>query len=240
MSRVGAAVAAGVREYRRTPVLLALLVFLPVYVVLVFQYAVPNAEATLYLDSTVTASMDATIAAFMTPMAGALLAGIAGLFLMGSAADADGRLVLAGYRPHEVILGRLCLLAGVSAVATGAAVAATWLTFEPAQPGWFVAAALLAALVYGMLGVVVGSLLSRLAGVYLLLFGPMVDMFLYQNPLSTETPAVATVLPGHYPLAVALDAAFTGSADPSAFALGLAYLAGVTLLATATFYRALR
>jgi hypothetical protein len=240
VTRVGAAVRAGAREYRRTPVLLALLVVLPAYVVLVFQYAVPDVTATLRLDPPVTTTMHATIAAVMAPMAGALLAGIAGLFLMRSAAAADARLVVAGYRPHEVVLARLGLLAGVGAVATLVAVSAALATFRPVQPGWFVAASFLAALVYGMLGVLAGAVLNRLAGVYLLLFGPMVDVFLYQNPLATETRAVAVFLPGHYPLDVALEAAFTGHADPAAFALGVGYLVLVTGLATATLARALR
>jgi hypothetical protein len=241
VTRVGAAALAGAREYARTPVLLALLVFLPAYVVLVFQSVVPEATVTLYLgDTTARAGIDATLTAFMTPMAAALLAGVAGLFLMRSATAADGRLVVAGLRPHQVVLARLGLLAAVSAVATGAAVAAMWLTFQPTRPLWFVAAALVAALTYGTLGVLAGTVFTRLAGVYLLLFGPMVDMFLYQNPLAPETPAVATALPGHFPLDVAMDAAFGGSPDPGSLALSLAYLGGAAALATAAFYRSLR
>lgn len=240
MSRVGAAVLAGAREYRRTPVLLALFVVLPLYAVVVFRAATPDASVTLHLDSTVTTSMDAVMVSVMTPMAGALLAGIAGLFLTRSAADADGRLVLAGVRPGEMILARLGLLAGVSALGTGVAVAASLFTFDPVQPGWFVAGALLVALIYGMLGVAVGTVLSRLAGVYVLLFGPMVDVFLYQNPLGTETPAVAALLPAHYPLDVAMNAAFTGGADPGTFALGVGYLLAVAGLATAVLARTLR
>jgi len=237
VSRVVATVRAGLREYRRTPALLALLVVLPVYVVLLFQYAVPDATVTLHLDEPVRVGIDETIVAVMAPMAAALLAGIAGLFMMRSATAADGRLVLAGVAPWQVVAARFVLLGAVGTVATAVSAATMWPTVQPVQPGWFLAATLLGASTYGLLGVVAGTALNRLAGVYVMLFGPMVDVFLYQNPLAGETPTVARLLPGHYPLAVALDAAFLGGVEPTEFALGVAYLAVVGVLATVAYGR---
>jgi hypothetical protein len=80
-------------------------------------------------------------------------------------------------------------------------------------------------------------LLARITGVYLILFGSMIDLFIFQNPLATDAPAAAAVLPGHYPLRVAVAAAFTGTVEVAAIGWTLLYLAILTALATGAFYR---
>jgi ABC-type branched-subunit amino acid transport system permease subunit len=128
----------------------------------------------------------------------------------------------------------------VSLVAAGVAVGAALLAFDPEAVGWYAVATVLAALLYGMVGVLAGVLMDRLPGVYLVMFGSMVDLFLFQNPLATDAPDVATLLPGHYPLALAMDAGFAGSVEVAHLGWGLAYLAVLTGLATLAFYRSLR
>jgi len=66
----------------------------------------------------------------------------------------------------------------------------------------------LTALVYGMVRLLVGFLLDRLLGVSLILFGSMIDLFVFQNPLATDPLAVARLLPGHYPLQLVIEAGF--------------------------------
>jgi ABC-2 type transport system permease protein len=171
--------------------------------------------------------------------------GITGLFVMRMTRAADERLVVAGYRPREVILARLGLLGAVGVLATvvvmiailGMGVLAT--EFTPTLLGWFALATLLATLIYGMVGVLVGTVLGTLAGVYLLLFVPMLDLFLYQNPLATETAAIAPYLPGHFPVQLAMDAAFTESVSIEPVAWSLVWLVVLTVLATAAFSRSL-
>lgn len=239
--RVRTAVEMGIREYSRTPVLLALLVVLPAYLVWAFAAMAPETTAVLYLDGEqVTVGLDAAFSSFTTPMAAALVAGIAGLFLMQSGADTDERLVVAGYRPAEVILARLGLLVGVSAVATTISVGVMAIGFEPAHLAWFALATGLAALTYGMVGVLAGLLLDRLPGVYLILFGSMVDLFLFQNPLAEDAPDLATVLPGHYPVALAVDAGFAATVDVGNLWGALAVLLGLAALATAALYWSVR
>lgn len=240
MTRVATGVRMGLREFGRTPVLVALLVFLPAYVVGVFTTVAPETPAVVHLtDGTALVGLAAAMPAFTTPMVAALLAGIAGLFLMASTAAADARLAVAGYRAREVVLARLGLLVGVSVVASAVAVGASLLAFDPASLVRYAAATALTALLYGMVGVLAGVLLDRLPGVYLVMFGSMVDLFLFQNPLATDAPAVAEVLPGHFPLALAMDAGFAGSVHLAHVGWALAYLAGLTALATAAFYREL-
>ncbi|WP_276271856.1 hypothetical protein [Haloarcula litorea] len=241
MTRVGTALWSGARELRRTPLLLALLVVAPAYVVGLFTLVAPDSPAAFTLDgTTVRTTLDAVFPAFTTPMTAALLSGIAGLFLMQNAAAADERLCLAGYRPHEVVVARFGLLVGVATVATAVSVAVMSTAFVPDRPALFAASTLLVALVYGTVGVVVGSLLDRLPGVYLLLFGSMVDLFVFQNPLATDPPAIATLLPGHYPLDVAIAAAFTDGAVAGALARTGLVLGVLTAAATLAFRWQLR
>ncbi|MFB6227563.1 MAG: hypothetical protein ABEH88_03105 [Halobacteriales archaeon] len=239
MSRVTTVVRMGTREVRRTPVLLALLVFLPAYIVGVFTYVAPDSTVQFELagGEAVRVGMGEVFPAFTTPMVAALLSAIAGLFLMDNAARADSRLLIAGYRSHEVVLARLALLVGISAVGTLVAVGVMRVAFAPEHLLVFAGAVMLAALIYGMVGVLAGVLLDRLPGVYLILFGTMIDLFLFQNPMATDTPALATVMPGHYPIELAMDAGFSGTVSTEPLPWALAVLAVLTALATAAFYR---
>lgn len=239
LGRIGAALASGAREYRRTPVLLALIIGLPAYTIWVFTAVMPETTVPVHVaGEQLSTGLAKLVAALMTPMTAALLAAIAGLFLMQSA-ESDGRLVVAGYRTVEVVLGRLGLLALVSAVATLAALAVMATTFTPEQPIAFAVAVWLGALIYGMAGVVVGTTLDRLPGVYLVLFGSLVDLFLFQNPLAAEQHDVAALLPGHYPLEAAMTAGFTGGVDPATYGLGVVVLAVLTAAGTLTYVRQL-
>jgi len=231
----------GLREYVRTPVLLALLLFLPAYFIGVFSYVMPDQSVPVDVGGeTLQVGMQALVAALMTPMAAALVGGIAGLFLMQSARDVDTRLSIVGASLPEILLARGGVLALAAAVASLVATAVVTLTHVPEQVGWFLAATVLTGLLYGTLGALVGLVLNRLAGVYVLLFGPLLDIFLAQSPLSTETHAVAPYLPGHYPMELALDAAFTAGVDPSPLWWGLGYLLAVALVTGLAFRRALR
>lgn len=155
--------------------------------------------------------------------------------------ETDARLAIAGYRPHQIVLARLGLLSAVGILVAVVATITLLLTgFMPDRLGWFVFATLLVALIYGLIGVLAGTVLDTLSGVYLLLFVPMIDLFLFQNPLATETPAVATYLPGHYPLALTIDAAFTGTVDIESVVWSLGVLVFLITVATAAFYRSLR
>lgn len=109
--------------------------------------------------------------------------------------------------------------------------------FTPELLGWFALATLLTALVYGCIGALVGSVLDALPGVYLLLFGPMIDLFLFQNPLARETPAGAGLLPGHFPLVLAMDSAFTAHVSGETVVGSLAVLGALAAVAAGAFHR---
>jgi ABC-2 type transport system permease protein len=242
MSRTRTTFEMGLREYARTPVLLALLVFLPAYVILFFTWAVP--ERTVPVDvpgaGLVPVGLKPTVAALMTPMVAALIGGIAGLFLMQSARDVDSRLVVVGAAPRTILFARFGLLGFATLLASAVAVTVMSLTYVPDQLVPFVAATVVSGLTYGAIGILVGLVLNRLAGIYVMMFGPFLDIFLAQSPLSEGAPAVAPYLPGHYTVEMAFDAAFTAGVDLATLAGGLAYLAVVAALAWVAFFRSLR
>ena len=124
----------------------------------------------------------------------------------------------------------------MNAVAVGTAAT----THVPERPLFVGIAVLLAALVYGLLGVLAGIVVDRLAGVYLALFGTMIDLFLVQNPLA-DPPGYAALLPGHAPVELAVDAGFSTGVALATVGEGVAYLlvvGSVTALALSRTMRA--
>lgn len=241
--RTATALRTGLREYRRMPVLWILLVGLPAYVLVGFGALIP--DTTVLIDvpggGRQAASMVDVYVTVFTPLVAGLVAGVAGLFLMRSTGDADGRLVVAGYRPREVILARVGLLVVVGAAVTAVSVAvATLAVVSPATLPGFVAATLLSALIWGLVGVLAGLVLGRLAGVYLILFGTTVDVFLVQNPLVTDRAWFAPLLPGYAPVRGAIDAGFSAGVDPGPYGVGLAVLGVLGALAVGAFSRSTR
>ncbi|WP_136342286.1 hypothetical protein [Halapricum salinum] len=242
VARVSRAFEMGLREYARTPVLLALLLFLPVYFVGIFVYVLPASEMAITVPGDgqrVVATAD-LYGVLLIPLLAGLIGGIAGLFLMQAAREADGRLVLAGYHPAQVIAARIGLLVVASVVATAVGLAVLAVGYVPQSLAVFVAASVLAGLTYGLVGVLVGLVLGRLAGVYTMLFVPMFDVFFLQNPTVDDQLWLATYLPGHAVTELAVDAGFSGSVALDPFARALAALAVVGALATAAFYRTTR
>lgn len=238
-SRVGTAVRMGIKEFGRTPILLALLVVLPAYYIGAMMYIVPTATLPVRIDGeSFQVALADFIGPFLTPLTAALLSGIVGLFLMQSSKAADDRLRLAGYRSRELITARVALLAVGGLLVGAACIAIVLLGFTPASIPAFVGATILAALTYGLVGVIVGIWLDRLPGVYVVLFAPMIDILLFQNPLATESPWWVATLPGHFSMNAAMDAAFTEGVDAWNFLGAFGYLLGLLVVGTAVFYRA--
>lgn len=240
--RVSTALEMGLREYARTPVLIALLVFLPAYFVGIFVYVLPTSEVPITVPGSGRTAV-ATVEAYgvlLVPMMGALIGGLAGLFVMLTAREADGRLVVAGYRPVQLVLARYALIAVAGLVAIAVSLAVLSVEFVPDRIGWIVAASLLVALTYGALGILSGLVVSRLAGVYAMLMLPMIDVFFFQNPMVEEYHWIASYLPAHGVVTVATDAGFTESVSPDPLLGSAGYFVLAALLATGAFYRSLR
>ncbi|QDX40739.1 hypothetical protein [Salarchaeum sp. JOR-1] len=241
MTRATTALAATVKQFGRTPALLALLVGLPAYFVGLLGYVLPDAPIAVHVPGLTarTTLVNGTLP-MLAALAAAMVAGIAGLFLTVDTLDADGWLSLAGLPDRTLFVARALALTGAAVLAAAGASAVLALHVAPDQPVVFVASVVVLAVTYGLLGAVVGVLTSRLAGVYVLLFGPAVDLFLFHSPLATDPPTWAAAFPGRYAGVAAMDAAFSADPNWSALAWGVAYLAATAVVARLVVARTLR
>lgn len=212
-TRILAAARMGLREQRRRPLLLALLVVLPVWFI---ARAIAVTEPTpkrigLPGGGSIVTTMRDIHGADMALIAVGFLVGLCGVFLMLSAREADRRLVVAGFRPTEAIGARLLVLLTANAIVVLVSIAVTAWKFDVREWPAFAAAIALAGVEYGALGALAGALLGRIAAVYVLFFGAMIDLGIAQNPMFGDgTPdGWAVALPGWAPTRLAVDAAFS-------------------------------
>lgn len=134
--------------------------------------------------------------------------GSSAVFVVQSATDADGRLVIAGFAPVSILLARGTLVAIAASTTVGVSMAVALFVFTPTNILGLAVAGLLTALIYGLVGIVVGTQVDQLAGVWILLFAPLLDVVLFQNPLASETKTLATLLPSHATMRLDVDAGF--------------------------------
>lgn len=180
------ATALGLRQYLRNALFVVLLDFLPpIFITLPFLVTL-DAPLTLAIPEggrTVTApvGMLKLHGAIMVPMTVTFLGGILGLFVMLSSREADRRLVAAGYPLLLLLAVRLSIIAALSLLIMVIAVGVTLIDFRPPRLGLFFAINFVAALHYAFIGAVAETLLSAMSGTYLM-FMPMIDLCLVQNP----------------------------------------------------------
>lgn len=243
-SRVGTALAVGLKERARNHVLVELIVFLPVYFIFLINVVAPDIDIPVWvtvdgLVVTVTAPMTEVYTVLMTPMVAALVAGIGGMFMMQASRDVDGRAVFVGYKPWELVASRLSVVAAITALVTAASLAVMWFFFLPQQLGWFVFAVFATGLTYGMIGILIGSVFDSLSGMYVMLFGPMLDVLVFQNPMITRgnPEPWMRLLPGHFPVSIAYQAAYTESIPVSDIGWAVASLGAFLILAVLTYTR---
>jgi len=243
-SPLGAAVRAGLRDYRRNRVLWALLVGVPaVFIGLAIAVTVDKPGPVDLVDGarryTAMLSERRMHAATMVPVTAAFLAGLAGLFVATGTSGGDRRLVLAGLRPRHVLGGRLAVIGAATAVTTAAAVAVSGAWYAPRQWAVFAGANLLIAATYAMVGVLLGPLTGRLGGLYLILLLAFIDVGLGQTVmLPGGPPAWGAFMPARGASRVLIDGAFTGRFDEGAYLLlALAWLAGLAAAAAIVFQR---
>lgn len=232
------------REYRRNTVLWVLLVGLPVAFITVSIAVTPDDPAPVELvengQSTVQIlAMSELHGAIMVPITVAFLAGLAGLFVVSGSAEGDRRLALTGFRSGEVLTARLGVIAFAALLTTAVSLAVTAADFVPSNWWPFIAGNLIIALTFGMLGVLLGPLVGRLGGLYLILLLAFIDTGLAQNPMfDLAPPAWASYLPAHGAVEVLLDGAFTPAFDQTGgLVLALGWLAGITAAAVVVFRR---
>lgn len=228
--RLAVATGARLREFARRPTTLVMLLALPPVVVETYGVAVESFPALpgLGADPATVGRLTGTLFAV------AFLAGLIGLFQAVSARRGDERLALCGFPRHELLATRLLtmlLVAGLGAVVAFAAFA--W-RVDVAAPALAFGVLVLAGVVYGLFGLVVGTLLPRdLEGSLVLVFLADVD-----NALSSglfDVGPVARVAPLYHPHELFAAAVFEGTLADGYLAPTLAYLAVLVVVAFAAY-----
>lgn len=133
MSRVSVATRMGLREQRRRPLLLVLLVVVPFFFItqaIARTQRLPR-DIGLPAGGHVLTNMRDVHGAVMAAITVSFLAGLVGVFVMQSVRQADRRLVVAGFRPREVLAPRLLVLIAASALVLAVSLAVTALSFQP-------------------------------------------------------------------------------------------------------------
>lgn len=241
--QLGAIVRSGWREWRRNPVLWVLLAVVPAVFILLADAITPERQMMMELvegGRSVTETVDLAYihAGTMAPVAVASLATLAGLFALLDSRDGDERLALAGARVGVLLTARLVLVGIAAALITLVSLAVTATVFQPNQWGVYLAANLLIAFTYGLLGVIIAPLFGRVAGVFIAFLIPFLDIGLMQSPMVRDEPtAWARFLPGYGGGRILIDGAVTDSFDQTgALLIALAWLAALTV-ATAWAFR---
>lgn len=167
-----------------------------------------------------------------------LLTGLMMFMSTFRAGELDRRLVLAGYPRVHLVLGKTLALGAVACLLAlyTTAVLNTFFSVRQLMP--LSVAVCTANLVYGGIGVLLGSLVrSELSGLFVVMMASMIDMGL-QNPAASQLAGGSSLelLPMHGPTQAALAAAFTDSSLPGGPWSGLAWFAAVTAGACAVFH----
>jgi hypothetical protein len=243
-ARLRAGLFAAWREYRRNTALWVLLVGLPLFFITVSIAITPDDPAPVELAedgrrAITVLSMTDVHGALMVAITVAFLAGLAGLFVVLGSAEADRRLVIAGFRPREVLAARLGVIALAALLVSGVSLAVTAVSFAPRVWVTFGLATVAVALTYAMIGVVVGPLVGRIGGLYLMFLLPFLDVGLAQNIMfDAAPPSWAAAMPAYGAVRVLVDGAFTAGFDETTGAvLAVAWLLGITAVAAAVFHR---
>jgi hypothetical protein len=219
-ARLRAGTVAHLRALLRHPLHLVFLLVLPPVVIEVYGMAMASFPEVPFMQ-TLPATMGRINGAIF---AAAFLAGLIGLFQVISAREADSRLQLAGFRRWELFLTRLATILVVSLVAAVAAFTVLAWQVDVTAPGVALAALALAALLYGLLGVLIGALVPKeLEGSLLLVFVADFDDFMASGRADVDSPLLQ-VLPLHYPHELFTAAVTDGTVEAGNLAAASVYL----------------
>lgn len=245
--QLAAASRMGWRDWRRNPVLWALLVAVPAVFILLAQAITPHRPTSIVVaEDGVRAARIFDVfdlhAGTMAPIAVASLATLAGLFVVLDTGPGDRRLALVGLRPGVALAARLVVIGLATALATGVSLAVAATVFDPRQWVWYAAANALIAATYALLGVLLAPIFGRVAGVFIAFLVPFIDVGLGQSPMLRGEPAGwAQYLPGYGAYRVLIDGGLTDGFDETrSLLVALAWIAALALAATVLVRRTIR
>jgi hypothetical protein len=153
--------------------------------------------------------------------------------------DADARLVLAGFRAHELLVAKLVVLVALVVLLSTYEAAIIRPYLEPRHILRVASGFLLGGMVYGCLGFLVGAVTRHeLEGIFVIVLLTNIDVGWLQNPIyysTSERRALIESLPGHYPTQLAITGAFTDDIPHGTVSRSLAYAAAALVAALLAF-----
>lgn len=243
--QLGAAFQTAWRNGRRNPVQWVLFVVVPAVFILAAYAVTPDKPITFSVaehgrSALRTFAMPAVHGATMAPIAVASLAALVGLYGVLDSRDADRRVALAGLRTRALLGARFGVLTVNTLAATAVSMTATALVFHAVRWPTYIAANILIALTYGLIGALLAPVFGRVGGAFIAFLLPFLDLAIAQSPMLHPTPTtLSTLLPGYGGSRVLLDGALTRGFDETLpLLVGLAWLVGLAVAVVATYRHA--
>ena len=228
----------GLVDLRRNAVLLVLLVIVPAAFVLLSRATTPGRPIVVAVKENGVTSRQPfwfpdVHAGVMAPIGIGALAALVGMFVVVDAAAGDNRLRQAGYRTGVMVSARLGVVAIAAIAITLATMVVAATVFSAKQWVGYVAANLLVAATYALIGVVIGPVLGKVGGVFVAFLIPFLDLGIIQSPMLRPTPQEwARFLPGYGVTKVLFDTGLTAHFDETGpLLMGFAWLVGLLILA---------
>jgi hypothetical protein len=237
MSRLTTVTRLQVTELARQPLTLVMLLALPPIVIEMYGVAVKSFPElpSLGADPATVGRMTGTLFAV------AFLAGLVGLFQVISARRGDERAAIAGFPRWKLLTTRLVTMLIVAIAGATVALATLSYNIDAVAPGLAFGYLVLAALIYGLMGVIVGTLLSKeLEGSIVLVFMADIDNALssglFPIDATTTLPLVGTVgvtdfVPLYHPHELFASAVLDGETASGHLLPALAWVIGLFAIA---------
>jgi hypothetical protein len=233
-----------VEHSRNRFAMLLIVLYIPLWISLAYV-AIPDRAAPLHLRST--GEHLAPAGNELTQITGAINAVtlITGFMMFAATFTGhrfDRRLAMSGYPRLHLIAAKATSLTLTSAFIALYAAAVTCLSWTPEQPLQLAAALFCAAMTYGAIGVVLGSVLRReVEGMFALIMISVIDVLL-PNPMwsSGADSSLIRFLPSYGASQAATAAGFSTTRTPAHLAIELLWFTGAALLALLTFHRRTR
>lgn len=221
------------REYYRNTLNLVLLIVIPVLLISAIGNALSRVAGIFNVP--ITPHMGKALAALW---AAAFLSGIMGFFMMVGAREADRRLVRAGYGTSLVVIVRLTTVAVLSLLATSVSYIVLLTQLTPVNYYLTFAVLYMAAIIYGAVGILIGSLITgQLEGSFALLFFFVEEAFVSSPLFGSKGFAF---LPTYYPSQILSAMVAESPHDAIHWLYAALYGVGALTLAFLAFYRAAR
>jgi ABC-2 type transport system permease protein len=200
--------------------------------------------ASVSLEPDVEAPARSETFVFMALVAIGFMSAFFGVNLIQKHSGTNRRLVICGYRPSELVLSKLLVLAGSVVIVSLYCLALMTPFFVPHHPASVFIGVVLVGYVYGCYGLMVGAMWRReLECMFSVILLTTIDVGWLQNPVfytEAENKTLIHWLPAYWPMQVAMGGAFTDHGVSVAVLGALSYGTALLGVAIVVFWRQVR